>query len=158
MPDTSWHQHVQTLCAALLPSAEALRGATSREQVVETIRGKAAELASDLVDGETGPLVEASLDEVFGLGPLEPLLRDTAVQTIRLHGHELTAVRSTGDEPAERSFRDNAHARAFVDRILTSVGESLGDGSEEVVATMMDGSTVRARGGGDGLHVVISRA
>lgn len=143
---------VAELQQTLTPEAEALRG-SDRDQVVEQIRARATELARERVTGDVEEVVEATLDEIFGLGPLEPLLRDTDVRTIRLDDIHLYA----DGEPVTWGFRDPAHARRVIDRILAAVGLDLAASPGGVRATMVDGSTVRAKLAGPALQVHITR-
>jgi len=78
------------------------------------------------------------------------VLRDKQVRRLRIEGENLFA----GDEQV-RGFRDPAHARRVIDRILNAVGQNLDQGPVE--ATMMDGSQLRARLEGDELRVDIQR-
>jgi pilus assembly protein CpaF len=145
-------QSVRELQEALQPEAEAL-SSSDRHEVVDHIRARAVELAQQRAQGDVAPVVEATLDEIFGLGPLEPLLRDPANRTIRLDGIHLSA----DGEAVDWGFRDDAHARSVIDRILASVGEDLATTSGDVRVTMMDGSTVLARLVGPSLQVRITR-
>ncbi|MCA9489919.1 MAG: hypothetical protein KC621_08345 [Myxococcales bacterium] len=137
----------------LQPEVEALRGTVEREQVVERIRERATAIARTRGDGDVSTVVEGALDEIFGLGPLEPPLRDAAARVIRIVGPEIFVQ----DEPVERGFRDATHARRVVDRILAAVGRDLGASPAGVDVTMMDGSTLRARLEGEQLVVDIRR-
>jgi hypothetical protein len=144
-------QSVRALQEALQPELGAITG--DRGQVVERVRARATELALERRAGDVGPVVEAALDEIFGLGPLEPLLRDRAVRRIRVEGAALYA----DGERVVWGFRDEDHARSLIDRILRAVGQDLAASPGGVSATMVDGSTLRARLDGPGLRVDIAR-
>ena len=131
--------HIAALHEALEPEARALRDTEEGAQVVERIRKEATQLAQQRLEGDVSEVVEAALDEIFGLGPLEPVLRDPSTRRIRIVGAELFA----GDEPVARGFRDSDHAHRVVSRVFAAVGKTLEP--EGVSATMMDGSTIRAR-------------
>ncbi|MEO0605335.1 MAG: hypothetical protein AAF211_28150 [Myxococcota bacterium] len=146
-------EHVAHLQQALQPEAEALRDATPATEVVDHIRSKATVLAQERLEGDVTPIVEATLDEIFGLGPLEPVLRDADVTTIRIED----AVLFANGERAPRAFRDAGHARQVVGRILAAVGRELPSSTRAVDATMMDGSRVRAWLEGAELRVEIRR-
>ncbi|MCB9684187.1 MAG: hypothetical protein H6738_00445 [Alphaproteobacteria bacterium] len=137
----------------LTPEVEALRGTIDREQVVARIRERATTLALSRATADVSTVVEGALDEIFGLGPLEPPLRDAAVRAIRIDGPEIYVH----DEPLDRGFRDAAHARRVVDRILAAVGRDLGRSPSGLEVTMVDGSTVRARLEGERVIVDILR-
>ncbi|MEM6930521.1 MAG: hypothetical protein AAF602_26525 [Myxococcota bacterium] len=151
---TRRHQeHIAHLQQALQPEAEALRDSTAATEVVDHIRSRATAMAQARLEGDIAPIVEATLDEIFGLGPLEPVLRDPHVTRIRIDDAGLFA----NGEPAPRDFRDVAHARRVVDRILAAVGQDLAGSPQGVRATMMDGSRVRAWLDGERLRVDIRR-
>ena len=135
------NQHISALTEVLQPEAESLAGSVDRIQVVDRIREQATALAQERLEGDVTEVVEATLDEIFGLGALEPLLRDSSIHSLRIVGAELFAE----GEQVERGFRDEAHARQVIGRILAAVGMDLGHAGEGVNATMMDGSEVRAR-------------
>ena len=142
---------VQKLQEVLQGEAESLRSIPHPE-IVEKIRTRAVALAQAEDDGDVTPVVDAALDEIFGLGPLEPLLRDAEIKVIRLDGIHLYA----NSEPVLLGFRDDAHARGVIERILKSVGKQLSD-TEAVRAEMMDGSVLVAECVGPSLRMRITR-
>jgi len=120
------------------------RGAVLSEltQIIET-----------LVDNEGTPitglererLAREVLDEVFGLGPLEPLMRDTAVADILVNGCRNVYVERRGKlEKTDIQFRDDAHVRLIIDRIVSAVGRRVDESSPMVDARLADGSRVNA--------------
>lgn len=148
------NQHISALQQALQPEAESLRGTTGdRTEVVASIRAQATELAKQRLDGDVSDVVEAALDEIFGLGPLEPVLRDPDIRSLRIEGADLYA----DGTQVPRGFRDAEHARSVIDRILAAVGKDLSRSPDGVDAAMLDGSTVRARLDGSVLRVDIAR-
>jgi len=148
------NQHISALQEALESEAQALAAAdTPREEVVDRIRAQATSLAQERLEGDVSTVVDGALDEIFGLGPLEPVLRDREVHTIRIDGADLFG----NGEPLARGFRDDDHARRVIDRILAAVGQDLAASPDGVKATMMDGSTLQAHLDGDRLHVSIRR-
>ena len=95
-------------------------------------------------------LVEAVLDEIFGLGALEAVLRDPAVRAFRYHpGSGLNAMRDGAEQAVERGFRDDAHARRMIERILGALDLRVPGAHGETTGTLGDGSTVRAWWVGD---------
>jgi pilus assembly protein CpaF len=147
------NQHISALREALEPEAESLVASVPRVEVVDRIRAQATAMAKARLEGDVSEVVEATLDEIFGLGPLEPLLRDPQIRTLRLEGADLYAE----GERVARGFRDEAHAHTVINRILAAVDKTLNDGPDGVAATMLDGSTVRARLDGGRLRVDITR-
>ncbi len=102
-------------------------------------------------------VVEAALDEVFGLGPLEPLLRDRTITAIRVDPPlRLIAARGDAETEIERGFRDEPHLHALASHIVQSRGEELtADCALEL--TMMDGSRLHAAVTEDGIRLNIRR-
>src|SRR5665213_1160652 len=85
------------------------------------------------------------LDEVFGLGPLEPLLRDPAVSDILVNNRNITYVERRGIlEKTGVKFRDDRHLMQVIDRIVSRVGRRVDESSPMVDARLADGSRVNA--------------
>jgi pilus assembly protein CpaF len=84
-------------------------------------------------------------DEVLGLGPLEPLLTDSTVSDILINGCNNVYVERRGKlEPTPVRFRNNAHLRNIIDRIVSRVGRRIDESSPMVDARLADGSRVNA--------------
>jgi len=110
-------------------------------------------LLSQLLAEETTPLNLAEreilftevVDDVFGLGPLEPLLRDPNVSDILVNTHSSVFVERKGKmERVTASFQDDAHLMRVIDRIVSRVGRRVDDSSPMVDARLPDGSRVNA--------------
>ncbi len=85
------------------------------------------------------------LDEVFGLGPLEPLLRDLRISDILVNGKDHVFIERGGIlQKIEASFRDDAHLMQIIDRIVSRVGRRVDESSPMVDARLPDGSRVNA--------------
>jgi pilus assembly protein CpaF len=85
------------------------------------------------------------LDEVFGLGPLEPLLRDSAVSDILVNNRNVIYVERRGIlEKTAAKFRDDRHLMQVIDRIVSRVGRRVDESSPMVDARLPDGSRVNA--------------
>lgn len=143
---------VLELKQTLEPEVESLRGTVDRVEVVERIRARATALAEERGTRDPAAVVSLALDEIFGLGPLEPLLRDRSVRALRVEGATLFA----DGAPVERGFRDEEHARAVVERILRAVGSAF-DGHRWVHVSLVDGSSLRARLDGQIVHADVRR-
>ena len=90
-------------------------------------------------------LAREVLDEVFGLGPLEPLMRDPTVADILVNSAKNIYVERRGLlEKTDIQFRDNAHLRQIIDRIVSAVGRRVDESSPMVDARLADGSRVNA--------------
>jgi pilus assembly protein CpaF len=85
------------------------------------------------------------LDEVFGLGPLEPLLRDKKVSDILINHKDLVFIERGGIlQKTDIRFRDDRHLMQIIDRIVSRVGRRVDESSPMVDARLPDGSRVNA--------------
>ena len=85
------------------------------------------------------------LDDVFGLGPLEPLLRDPAVSDILVNTYRNVFIERKGVlERVTATFQDDAHLMRVIDRIVSRIGRRVDDSSPMVDARLADGSRVNA--------------
>src|SRR6202790_4917654 len=83
------------------------------------------------------------LDEVFGLGPLEPLLADPTISDILVNGHSRVYIERRGLlELTNIQFRDDIHLMAIIDRIVSAIGRRVDESSPMVDARLADGSRV----------------
>ncbi len=95
--------------------------------------------------GEQEKIQADLLDEVFGLGPLEPLLRDTTVSEILVNGSDHVFIERGGVlQRIDASFRDDRHLLQIIDRIVSRVGRRVDESSPMVDARLADGSRVNA--------------
>ena len=94
---------------------------------------------------EREQLIEEVLDETFGLGPLEMLLKDQTICDILINGPKSVYVERRGKlEKTEVEFRDNQHLLQIIDRIVSKVGRRVDEVSPMVDARLPDGSRVNA--------------
>jgi len=85
------------------------------------------------------------LNELFGLGPLEPLLADKSVSDILVNGWSNVYIERRGKlEKAEATFRDDSHLMQIIDRIVSRIGRRVDESSPMVDARLPDGSRVNA--------------
>ena len=119
----------------------------------EDVRREVSQILETLVQGESTPmnlqererLVQEVLDEVFGLGPLEPLLTDTTVSDILVNTYRRVYVERKGLlELTPIQFRDDAHLMGIIDRIVSAIGRRIDESSPMVDARLADGSRVNA--------------
>jgi pilus assembly protein CpaF len=104
-----------------------------------------AEEATPLSLTERESLFAEVLDDVFGLGPLEPLLRDPSVSDILVNTHRDVFVERKGVlERVTATFQDDAHLMRVIDRIVSRIGRRVDDSSPMVDARLADGSRVNA--------------
>ena len=98
------------------------------------------------LNGSEKDRVESELlDEVFGLGPLEPLLKDPTVSDILVNNRNVIYVERRGIlERTSAKFRDDRHLMQVIDRIVSRVGRRVDESSPMVDARLPDGSRVNA--------------
>lgn len=85
------------------------------------------------------------IDEIFGLGPLEPLLKDHSISDILVNRRDLVYIERAGIlEKVDVRFRDDAHVLQVIDRIVSQVGRRVDESSPMVDARLPDGSRVNA--------------
>jgi pilus assembly protein CpaF len=90
-------------------------------------------------------LIDEVLDETFGFGPLEMLLKDPTVSDILINGpHKIYVERRGKLEKTDVKFRDNDHLMQIIDRIVSKVGRRVDETSPMVDARLPDGSRVNA--------------
>ena len=119
----------------------------------EDVRREVSQLLESLVVGESAPmnlqererLSQEVLDEVFGLGPLEPLLADPTVSDILVNTYKRIYIERRGIlEVTPVQFRDDAHLMSIIDRIVSAIGRRVDESSPMVDARLADGSRVNA--------------
>jgi pilus assembly protein CpaF len=94
---------------------------------------------------EREQLIEEVLDETFGLGPLEMLLKDETISDILINGPKKIFIERGGRiEKTSVEFRDNAHLLQIIDRIVSKVGRRVDEVCPMVDARLADGSRVNA--------------
>ncbi|MBW8866845.1 MAG: CpaF family protein [Acidobacteria bacterium] len=95
--------------------------------------------------GERDTLFNELLDDVFGLGPLEPLLRDPGISDILVNTHKHVFIEKGGTlHRIQTTFQDDRHLMRVIDRIVSAVGRRVDDSSPMVDARLPDGSRVNA--------------
>ncbi|MDQ6675783.1 MAG: CpaF family protein [Acidobacteriota bacterium] len=119
----------------------------------DSIRAQIANVIDRLVQNEGTPMTVAErdrvteeiLDEVFGLGPLEQLLKDPTVSDIMVNGFDNVYVERAGRlVETNIRFKDQAHLRMIIDRVVSNVGRRIDESSPIVDARLADGSRVCA--------------
>ena len=94
---------------------------------------------------ERGQMVQDILHEISGLGPLEPLLKDPTINDILVNTHKQVYVERYGKlERTAVRFRDEAHLRRIIERIVARMGRRVDESSPMVDARLADGSRVNA--------------
>src|SRR5216684_4500325 len=120
-------------------------GDSAREEVLVLIRSSVNSEAVPLSFAEREKLSREILDEIFGLGPLEPLLKDPTISDILVNRFDRVYVERAGKlEITGLSFKDNQHLMQIIDRIVSRIGRRVDESSPMVDARLQDGSRVNA--------------
>ena len=128
-----------------LTTIEKLTRAQLHDELRLILAGMLAAIELPLNRQERDGLVEDLLDEVTGLGPLEPLLRDSSIADILVNRFDTVYVERFGKlELTPVRFRDNEHLVQIINRIVSRVGRRVDDSSPMVDARLPDGSRVNA--------------
>ncbi len=119
----------------------------------QRVRGEVRQALMTLIDGEQTLLssiekqqiCDEVLDEVFGLGPLEPLLQDPTISDILVNTHKQVYVERRGQlDITSVTFRDDQHLLRIIDKIVSQVGRRIDESTPMVDARLSDGSRVNA--------------
>jgi pilus assembly protein CpaF len=119
----------------------------------DAVRAEVGQIVENLAAAESTPMTlqererlsQEVLDEVFGLGPLEPLLKDPTVSDILVNAYNSIYVEKKGLlERTPVQFRDDNHLLSIIDRIVSAVGRRVDESSPMVDARLEDGSRVNA--------------
>ncbi len=119
----------------------------------QRVRAEVRQAVISLIDGEPTLLSslekqqisEEVLDEVFGLGPLEPLLQDPSISDILVNSHKQVYIERKGLlELTTVRFRDDQHLLRIIDKIVSQVGRRVDESAPMVDARLIDGSRVNA--------------
>ena len=135
--------HRQLLDQLDLEKLTSLEDLRARAQVQEVIHGLLSRQETPLSTGEKERLAREILHEVFGLGPLEPLLQDATINDILVNTHRQVYVERAGVlEKTSVVFKDDPHLRHVIDKIVSEVGRRVDESSPMCDARLADGSRV----------------
>lgn len=118
-----------------------------KEELSQVIRQSLQDIASreklPLNQEERAMLISDLLNEILGLGPIEPLMQDDSIQDILVNGHSSVYVERGGVlELTPIRFRDDEHLMQIIDKIVSSIGRRVDESSPMVDARLEDGSRV----------------
>jgi len=117
--------------------------ATGQKQLFLLIQQLLVEQGVPLSGVERDKLAQEVVDEVFGLGPLEPLLHDNTITDILVNTYSQVYVERRGQlEKTNVTFKDNKHLMHIIDKIVSAVGRRIDESSPMVDARLADGSRV----------------
>ena len=115
----------------------------ARQQLLGVIHQLVGQQEIPLSAVERDALAREVMDEVFGLGPLEPLLQDSTVNDILVNTYDTVYVERNGVlEKTSVVFKDNVHLMHIIDKIVSGVGRRVDESSPMVDARLRDGSRV----------------
>jgi pilus assembly protein CpaF len=119
------------------------------ERVRAEIRAVVERLLADervpMTAAEQNRIVEEVLDEVLGLGPLEPLLKEPSISDILVNGFDKVYIERAGKlSLTSVRFKDNAHLLHIIEKIVSQVGRRIDEAQPIVDARLPDGSRVNA--------------
>ena len=128
-----------------LSALENMSRAQIEAEVGELVHEQLALQKHALNHDERKQLVSDILDELLGLGPLEPLLQDSTITDILVNGHDVVFIERNGLlEKAETRFKDERHLLRIIQKIVSAVGRRIDESSPFVDARLPDGSRVNA--------------
>src|SRR4051812_8781103 len=137
--------HRKLLDRINLEAVYAMPGDRVRQEIRPSIAKLVNEEKTPLSLVEKDALIEEVLDEVFGLGPLEPLLRDKTISDILVTTPRLIYIERAGKlERTPIQFKDDAHLMRIIERVVSRVGRRIDESSPMVDARLPDGSRVNA--------------
>lgn len=112
-------------------------------KLIERILSEDKQNAIPLNHHERERLFREIQDEVLGLGPLEPFMRDPTISDILVNTYQQIYVERYGKlEPTEARFKDDAHLRKIIEKIVSAVGRRVDESCPMVDARLLDGSRV----------------
>jgi len=116
-----------------------------RRQIHDFVSEKTREERLAVNVAELDSLVDDIVDEMVGLGPLEPLLKDPEINDILINGHQNCFVEKRGKlQQIHVPFKDEAHLLRIINKIVAAVGRRVDESSPMVDARMLDGSRFNA--------------
>jgi pilus assembly protein CpaF len=135
------HELIKRVDLEKLASGEGDR--LGQAQLMNVIQQLITEQGTPLSTADRDRLGQEVLDELFGLGPLEPLLQDPSVNDILVNTHDTVYVERRGVlEKTSVVFKDNGHLMHIIDKIVSAVGRRVDESSPLVDARLKDGSRV----------------
>jgi pilus assembly protein CpaF len=137
--------HHKLLNSLTVEQLKSLNKESVRGQIALTVEKLILDEGLPLTVAEREKVIEEILDEVFGLGPLEPLLKDPTISDIMVNGFDNVYVERAGRVVETNvRFKDQAHVRMIIERIVSAIGRRIDDSSPIVDARLADGSRVCA--------------
>ena len=137
--------HQRLLDLINLSALDTMSRAQIQDEVGDIIEEELAKQRHALNAAERRQLTDDVLDELLGLGPLEPLLKDATITDILVNGCDHVFVERYGQlEPSPVRFKDERHLLRIIQKIVSAVGRRVDESSPLVDARLADGSRVNA--------------
>jgi pilus assembly protein CpaF len=137
--------HQRLLGIINLQALESMTRPQIEVEIGEIVHEQLALQRHALNQQERRKLVSEILDELLGLGPLEPLLQDPTINDILVNGHDVVFVERAGKlERTETRFGNDRHLLRIIQKIVSAVGRRIDESSPFVDARLADGSRVNA--------------
>ena len=137
--------HQRLLGLINLSALETMSRQQIEEEVGDIVLEELDKQRHALNHAERRKLVDDVLDELLGLGPLEPLLKDNTITDILVNGHNSVFVERYGVlEPSPVRFKDEKHLIRIIQKIVSAVGRRVDESAPMVDARLADGSRVNA--------------
>jgi pilus assembly protein CpaF len=137
--------HQQLLSLINLSALDKLTPEEIRRDLGDIVRDLLAREKIPLNQSEHSRLVNDILDEVLGLGPLEPLLKDPSISDILINGASTVFIERKGRlQKAPVKFKDDRHLLRIINKIVSTVGRRIDESQPLVDARLLDGSRVNA--------------
>jgi len=137
--------HKKLLDLINLSALDTMSRAQVQAEIGDLVHEQLAQQKHALNQKERMQLVEDVLDELLGLGPLEPLLKDESITDILVNGCNLVFVERHGRlEESKVRFKDERHLQRIIQKIVGGVGRRIDESSPYVDARLADGSRVNA--------------
>jgi len=137
--------HKKLLDLINLSALDTMSRAQVQAEIGDLVHEQLAQQKHALNQKERMQLVEDVLDELLGLGPLEPLLKDESITDILVNGCNLVFVERHGRlEESKVRFKDERHLQRIIQKIVAGVGRRIDESSPYVDARLADGSRVNA--------------
>jgi pilus assembly protein CpaF len=135
--------HERFLDEVDLESLDRMNEFEARERIKHGLRELIERERTPVTSSERERMIDEIRDELFGLGPLEPLLADPAVSDILVNGFDSVYIERGGIlEATDITFDDEPHLRRIIDRIVSRVGRRVDESTPMVDARLLDGSRV----------------
>jgi pilus assembly protein CpaF len=137
--------HTKVLNEMDLESLNRVDEEVGKERVSSLIRDILQREKTPLALAEREMLIREVIDELFGYGPIQPLLNDPTISDILVNGSSKVYIERSGMlEKTEVKFNDDAHLMRIIERIVSRVGRRVDESSPMVDARLPDGSRVNA--------------